>query len=150
VGSTDSSVHDVTTERKSTFSDAGPAVHVWAPGQNILSATSTINKWGANSATYYRDAAYAQTLLSGTSMGAPQVAGILSTYLQINPNATPTQVKNWVLNKSRTTMFSTGLDSDYTNSRSLLGGTNAHVFWPFNLTQPLTFNNQVQLNNLVI
>lgn len=136
VGSMDAQVRDATTEYKSVFSDAGPLVDVWAPGSAIQSACSNINDFSATS--YYDDPAYKQTNLSGTSMAAPQVAGACALYTQLNPWATPSQVKAWLISQSQPTIYTTGSDTDYTNNRSLLGSESRVMFQPFNSEQPLT------------
>lgn len=129
VGSLDSVVYDANTEQKSTFSNGGPGVDVWAPGSNIRSACSTINSFGASA--YHLNASFKQVNLSGTSMAAPQVTGIVALMLQANPHATPTQVINWINNNSEASVYTTALDDDYTNNRSVWGATSGLLINPF-------------------
>jgi subtilisin family serine protease len=150
VGATDTQVADVDTDQKATYSDAGPGVHVWAPGTFILSACSTQTIYVSVSAPYDADPTYVQACISGTSMAAPQVAGMVSLYLQLNPWATPTQVKNWILNQSQSVIYTTGSDTDYTNNRSLLGSPNSHVLWPFNSDQPLSTQGDHQFQAVTV
>ncbi|XP_062512848.1 uncharacterized protein LOC134188698 [Corticium candelabrum] len=72
VGSTDLS------DARSYFSNTGNCMEIFAPGSNIKSA------WiGGPTAT---------NTISGTSMAAPHVAGVVAEYLSRNPEATPAQV----------------------------------------------------------
>jgi subtilisin family serine protease len=80
VGSTSSS------DARSSFSNYGSCVDIFAPGSGITSA------WiGSNSAT---------ATLSGTSMAAPHVAGVAALYLQTNTAASPADVYTALFNNS--------------------------------------------------
>ena len=70
VGSTTSS------DERSSFSNYGSCLDIYAPGSNI---TSTRNNGGTQT-------------MSGTSMASPHVAGIAALYLADNPNASVSQV----------------------------------------------------------
>ena len=60
--------------RRSTFSNFGPSIDVFAPGNNILSAYNNAglndNKYGGGVNYFYP--------IQGTSMASPQVAGVLA------------------------------------------------------------------------
>ena len=126
----DTKGYDASTEYKSVFSDSGPAVDIWAPGSNVMSACSNTNKFGA--VNYHLNSSYKQVNTSGTSMASPQAAGVAALYLQLNPWATPSQVKNWLQANAQSVIFSSGSSTDYTNNRSLLGSSNRFLFNPFN------------------
>ncbi len=78
VGSTES------TDARSSFSNFGTCVDIFAPGSGITSAWST-----GDSAT---------NTISGTSMAAPHVAGAAALYLSTNPTASPEQVTSVLTN----------------------------------------------------
>ena len=72
------------TDARSSFSNKGSCVDIFAPGSNITSAWYTSNN--------------ATKTISGTSMASPHVAGAAALVLAANPNATPAQVFSAVLN----------------------------------------------------
>jgi len=80
VGSTNSS------DARSSFSNYGSCVDLFAPGERIV---SDINSGDTATATY-----------SGTSMATPHVVGAVALYLQGAPTATPAQVTSALLGKS--------------------------------------------------
>jgi subtilisin family serine protease len=134
VGSLDSTVYDVTNDQRATYSETGPGVSIWAPGTDIMSSTSTTNKWGGGSQNYYLNASYRQTNISGTSMATPQVAGVAALVLQLNPTYTPAQIRTSLLNNASSVLYTTGLTNDYSNTRSLLGSAQKILYANYNLT----------------
>ncbi|HEU4454730.1 MAG TPA: S8 family peptidase, partial [Longimicrobium sp.] len=69
-------------------SNWGYCIDVFAPGANIVSAA------------YYDDTDW--TMLSGTSMAAPHVAGAVARYLQTRPTATPAETHAYIVNGATT------------------------------------------------
>lgn len=93
VGSTTSS------DQRSSFSNWGSCVDIFAPGSSITSA--------------WYDGSY--KTISGTSMATPHVAGIGALYLDEYPNLTPAQLSQLLAQRG-----TTGKVSDPRNSLNLL------------------------------
>ena len=131
VGNSDRVVFSSTLDQKATSSETGPAVDIYAPGTNIISACSTTNRFGASS--YYNNASFRQVNISGTSMASPQVAGVSALVLQLNPTYTPAQVKSALIAESTATIYTTGLSNDWSDTRSLQGGSQRFLHANFEL-----------------
>ena len=86
VGATTSS------DSRSSFSNRGSCVDIFAPGSSITAAWHT-----SNSAT---------NTINGTSMAAPHVAGVVALYLQNNTTATPAQAFAAILDNGTTGVLS--------------------------------------------
>jgi subtilisin family serine protease len=86
VGSTQSN------DARSSFSNFGTCVNIFAPGTGITSAWHT-----SNSAT---------NTISGTSMASPHVAGAAAIVLSANPSFSPAQVMNQLISDSTTGVIS--------------------------------------------
>jgi subtilisin family serine protease len=86
VGSTTS------TDARSSFSNFGTCVDIFAPGSSITSAWATSDT--------------ATNTISGTSMASPHVAGVAALYLQANPGASPATVRNAIVNAATTNHIS--------------------------------------------
>jgi len=99
VGSTTS------TDARSSFSNYGSVVDIFAPGSSITSAWHTSNT--------------ATRTISGTSMASPHVAGVAARYLQGNATASPATVRNAIVNAATLNRL-TGIPS---------GTTNRLLFW---------------------
>jgi subtilisin family serine protease len=116
-------------DAKSSFSNSGPGISIYAAGSRIMSAMSDVNVDSSNFA-YYLNSSFKQQLLSGTSMAAPQVAGVCALLLQAHPDWTPQQVYNWMVSNSQEELHSTGLDNDYATNTSIHGGANTLCYFP--------------------
>ena len=77
-----------TTDARSSFSNFGTCVDIFAPGSGILSS------WFSSDT--------ATATLSGTSMASPHVAGVAALYKQFNPGASATTTRNAIVNGSTT------------------------------------------------
>ena len=77
-----------TSDARSSFSNFGTCVDIFAPGSGILSS--------------YFSSDTATATLSGTSMDSPHVAGVAALYKQFNPGASATTTRNAIVNGSTT------------------------------------------------
>ena len=131
VGSMSYLSSNATTDQKSDFSNAGPAVDIYAAGHFVVSSLSNTNIH--NEGEYYDDTNYKQGVLSGTSMAAPNVAGVVALMCQANPKATPSSIKSSLLAKAGSAFLTGSNDSDYSTD-STMGGDNKVLFNPFSQT----------------
>jgi subtilisin family serine protease len=137
-------------EEKNSSSESGPRVDIWAPGTNIVSTTSNTNAFGAT-ALYPFNTAYLIMSISGTSMASPNVAGLAAQLLQVYPTATPAQIRQKIIDTSTANMlYTTGLSTDYANSRSLHGGPNRFAYQAFNTDSGVNMSGPVSVNNASI
>ena len=139
VGNMDSSVQSATQDRKSTSSECGPAVDIYAAGTNIMSSTSNTNKF--TDSAYYADSNFRQCNISGTSMAAPQVAGLVALHLQVSPGSPPSAVKAALMGGSGNNLYTSSADNDWTDRRSLLGGDQMVMFNKFTSSSPIILKN---------
>jgi len=93
------------TDARSSFSNTGSVVDIFAPGSSIVSS--------------YFSSDTATATLSGTSMAAPHVAGVAARFLQNNPGASAATVRNALVNASGQNKLS-GIPS---------GTANRLLFW---------------------
>jgi aqualysin 1 len=103
VGSTTSS------DARSSFSNFGTCVDLFAPGSSITSSWNTSDT--------------ATNTISGTSMATPHVTGVAALYLQGSPSATPATVRNAIVSSATSgVVTSPGTGSPNLLLYSLLGG----------------------------
>jgi serine protease len=75
-----------TTDARSSFSNFGTCLDIFAPGSGIQSS------WFSSDT--------ATATLSGTSMASPHVAGVAALYKQFSPGASATTTRNAIVNGS--------------------------------------------------
>jgi len=120
-------------ENKAGSSCCGPGVNIYAPGTQIMSASSNDNASGTNDlAAYYGnrqnhllDANQYIFKISGTSMASPNVCGLLATVLEQQPGWSPAEAKKWILKNATTDKLYNGTvdDWDDTDSIALIGNS---------------------------
>jgi hypothetical protein len=125
-------------EYKSVFSETGPRVDVYAPGENIMSCVATRfsdgsdftyeGAWSSFYVDYPGNPNYRIKRMSGTSMACPQVAGALACYAESNRELTPEQAMNFIKDNAVSAMTSVG--SNYYDFRNLQGGTDKILHYP--------------------
>jgi aqualysin 1 len=71
------------TDARSSFSNYGSVVDIFAPGSSVISAWATSD--------------IATNTISGTSMATPHVTGVAARYLQNNRTASPATVRNAIV-----------------------------------------------------
>ena len=117
VASLDSTTQDdsgAEKDRTSIFSSRGPGCNIWAPGSDIMSACSTpYNNTKFAPIAYFDNGSFYQMSISGTSMAAPQVAGLLCLHLESDSTLTPAQLKSKILADAKSVVYSTGQNADY-------------------------------------
>ena len=115
-------------QQKFESSESGPRVDIWAPGHKIVSAMSTTNDFGCT-AQYPPDVSFRIGSISGTSMAAPQVAGLCAQLLQAHPTYTPVEILNTVIAASTSNvLYDSGISDDYSVSYTLHGGPNRYAY----------------------
>lgn len=72
-------------------------------------------------------------------MASPQVCGVAACMLQAYPNLTPAELRQRLLDRTSTgNIYDTGLDDDYTDNRSIKGGNNNLLYYPYIKENALT------------
>lgn len=107
VGNTNSS------DARNSSSNYGSCLDIFAPGTSIVSASYSSNTGSAT--------------MTGTSMASPHTAGAAAVYLGLNPNATPAQVRDALVNNATTgkvTSPGTGSPNRLLYTGFMNGGTN--------------------------
>jgi hypothetical protein len=133
------SVATSTFEYKSSFSNYGKRVDIWAPGQYIVSSVYDANaatEFGITLADDPRNSAYKIGSISGTSMAGPQVTGYLACLLEQFPNMRQTAaLAHLIANSTKSQITSTGgLAGDYTS----LGDNSNNRYLYYVAVRPIT------------
>lgn len=100
---------------RANFSSIGPRLdgavkpEIAAPGVSVKSSISsfTTDTYPSVEDVYFNGRTYSFTAFSGTSMSSPMVSGIVALMLEANPNLTPLEVKQILLETARTDNYTT-------------------------------------------
>lgn len=109
----------------------GPVVDIFAPGAGTIAAiarhkhTYSTRQWEANSV-------YHQAVFAGTSASTPQVAGVAALHLQVNPNLTPEELKEKIIDDAKPVMIDDVGDTDELGPFELAGAANKFLFNRYN------------------
>jgi Subtilase family/Clp amino terminal domain, pathogenicity island component len=98
------------SNRYSAFSNYGPLVDLFAPGEGIVSLSNDPADYGTEAMS---------VLNSGTSMAAPHVSGAAAQYLALHPSATVAEVHDALVSSARPDILDT--PSGTTNRSLYLG-----------------------------
>ena len=128
------SVKAANPEGRSFFSNVGPRIDVFSPGEAIQSAISTGSTIAASVGTsdYPTNSTYKITKLNGTSMASPQVAGVVATLLESRPTWTPAKTLAWLQSNAYVNRLTETGTTTYSDVQSLLGASNRYLKQPFN------------------
>ncbi|GIF51471.1 subtilisin family serine protease [Asanoa ferruginea] len=100
-------------DARNSSSNYGSCLDIFAPGTSIVSASYSSNTGSAT--------------MTGTSMASPHTTGAAAVYLGLNPNATPAQVRDALVNNASTgkvTSPGTGSPNRLLYTGFMNGGTN--------------------------
>lgn len=123
------------TEQKAIFSDTGPGVDIYAAG--VMNIGAYANKaYYTNAVADSRNSGFYLNKISGTSMAAPNVAGVACLMAEMRPEYNNSQIRNWLINLSNKDTLVQGTSMAYSNNRHLQGGQRRVLKWPYNKEQP--------------
>jgi hypothetical protein len=112
-------------ESKATYSNCGPRINIYAPGSNIMSSQ---NSSGGGGTYDYRNADKFIAKLDGTSMGAPQVTGVLACALELYPTMNQAAAVAFIEGTAKLNQLTT-TNGGYSDFTSLQGSANRYLHY---------------------
>ena len=145
-------------DKKANSSERGNGVDIYAPGTNIMSACSTTYNTTNFSPQNYEanndgNASFKQMSISGTSMAAPQVAGVAALvaqlYKDVPSGSFPTAVKSVLLNTATSSLYFTNSEDDFTDLRSTLSTEAGKILVnPYSAREPVKIQGGLSFNGV--
>ena len=129
VGNIDSDM----VEHKRNSSNWGGRVDIWAPGSDIISSVYTHTQDTMN---YFplvqdpRDSNYYLASIGGTSMASPQITGILACLLEQEPNLTPAEALQHLIENALSDVYDTGGAANLSPYEGFGDSNNRYAFIP--------------------
>ena len=111
--------------RKSSFSNFGPGLDIFAPGHNIY---SSFGNTGSTDTKYTQGSGNYRGNISGTSMASPQVAGVLACAASRKERFTQDDARKYLNDTSKfNDMTVDAFGGDYTDPTVGYGGPNQYL-----------------------
>jgi hypothetical protein len=121
------SISLLVNESKATYSNCGPRVDIYSPGNAIISSLH-IAGGGVTLVNDFRNSNYKVGKYQGTSMASPQVCGVLACLLEQYPRFNQTNAIDYLNNTLKENQIpDTG--GGYTDNTSLQGSNNNYIFY---------------------
>lgn len=121
------SVGPTAVEKKSTFSNTGPGVDIFAPGHYIMSSYNTRDLDPYTDDT--RNATYPKGKMNGTSMSSPQVCGVLACALEMYPHMTQSDAREYLLHHAKLNQL-TDTGGGTADTTALQSAPNRYLYAP--------------------
>ena len=122
-------------ENKAASSNWGGRVDIWAPGTQIISSVYTNS--GLDAILNYgpllqdpRDSDYYYGVADGTSMASPQITGILACLLEQEPNLTPAEALQHLIENALSDVYDTGVAANLDPYEGFGDSNNRYAFIP--------------------
>ena len=120
-------VSDLVNESKATYSNCGPRVDIFAPGDWIISAVHD-DTGGGPTKNDLRNTSYKLAKYNGTSMASPQVCGVIACLLEQYPNMNQSDVMDYINQHAKDDQMTT-TSGGYTDDTDLQGADNKYLFY---------------------
>lgn len=130
-------IQGANTEYKSAFSNCGPGVTLYAPGEAVQSAMPNGATLSSGAVAHPDDPTYLIKKIQGTSMASPQVCGVLACLLSSRRHYNAYDCINWLAGTTTKNRLSDSGTTDYTDVLSLLGSENRYLRAPWSSPNPL-------------